>query len=1038
MAFPDVRVEIQVGSAWTDITGDVLRRDRLTVRRGRSDGGTQADPSSCTLTLANDGRYSPRNPLSPYYGLIGRNTPLRWSVPYATRLVLDGTAGGQATTPSQPAFTSADLDLRAEADAVWGSGLGQALISKWGAAGQRSYGLWVARGNAALTWSTTGTDQRFVLASLPAGVRGRLALRATLDVNNGAGGHTVVLYWARSLAGPWVPLGTTVGAGTTTIFAGTAPLQIGGEDTTISPAVLPADGDVYRAEVRTGIDGALVASPDFTTLAPGSTGFTDSAGVPWTLEGTAAVSDRLVRFHGEVSAWPPRWDLSGQDVSVPVQAAGLLRRLGQGAKALESTLRRRIPADPDVIAYWPMEEERGADQAYSPLPRVQAAATSAMEWAADESLGGSAALPRITTASRLTGRVPSATAGRWHVECVYKLDAAPPEPCRLLEIRTTGTYDRLLVSVEGGNVKLLGLVSSDTGTTITTVLNVIAIDFYSRWNRLLIRAEQSGGSTTFHVNWVTIGLVERGLSTTVTATAGRVTQVMIAPSVQLGDRQLHMGHLAVFRVVRSRAFDQADDGFAGTSALDWLTRLPAEEGIPITVAGVPAEAPSMGPQLPATLLELLRQAENADGGLLGERRDRLALAYRARASLYSQPPALRLDYTARHEVAPPLTPVEDDDATRNDITVQRAGGSSARAVQESGPLSVAPPPAGVGRYDEAVTLNLYADEQTEPAAYWRLWLGTQDELRWPSVTVNLAAAPHLIPTATTVAEGDRITIANLPPWLPPGAADLLVLGYTEVVDLYRWEITFTCAPARPWAVGQVAVYEDFESATPAIPLTAGGALPWTRTTTTPHTGAWCLRSGAIGNNQTSDAVLTVPPGASELTFWYRVSSEAAGPGFLGDRFQVIRDGALVFQVQGTAGTWARSILDVSTASSITFRYTKDNSSAAGEDAAYIDNLALVYGAAPDRADTDGSQLAAAVTATATTLSVATTSGPLWTTAPAELPVTIAVGGEEMTVLAISGASSPQSFTVIRSANGISKAHAAGADVRLARPTITAL
>ena len=47
---------------------------------------------------------------------------------------------------------------------------------------------------------------------------------------------------------------------------------------------------------------------------------------------------------------------------------------------------------------------------------------------------------------------------------------------------------------------------------------------------------------------------------------------------------------------------------------------------------------------------------------------------------------------------------------------------------------------------------------------------------------------------------------------------------------------------------------------------------------------------------------------------------------------------------------------------------------------------------------------------------------------------IVVGGEEMAISSISGASSPQTFTVVRSANGVVKAHSAGADVRLARPT----
>jgi hypothetical protein len=87
----------------------------------------------------------------------------------------------------------------------------------------------------------------------------------------------------------------------------------------------------------------------------------------------------------------------------------------------------------------------------------------------------------------------------------------------------------------------------------------------------------------------------------------------------------------------------------------------------------------------------------------------------------------------------------------------------------------------------------------------------------------------------------------------------------------------------------------------------------------------------------------------------------------------------------------------------------------------------VYG----RVDTDGSTLHTSVSSSATSLSVDTASGfPLWTTTAADFPFDIAVGGERMTVTNITGSSSPQTFTVTRSVNGVSKAQSAGADVRL--------
>ncbi len=83
-------------------------------------------------------------------------------------------------------------------------------------------------------------------------------------------------------------------------------------------------------------------------------------------------------------------------------------------------------------------------------------------------------------------------------------------------------------------------------------------------------------------------------------------------------------------------------------------------------------------------------------------------------------------------------------------------------------------------------------------------------------------------------------------------------------------------------------------------------------------------------------------------------------------------------------------------------------------------------------------LAVVLDADDTTLSVATTSGPVWTTDPADLPMDIMVGGERMSVTAVSGASSPQTVTVTRWINGVVKPHLSGAAVRIAEPVVTAL
>ncbi|WP_073754227.1 hypothetical protein [Streptomyces sp. CB03234] len=820
MSFPvqplDVRTELQIGGVWTDISADVYTRSPITIDHGRKDEGTRTDPSKCALELNNKlGKYSPRNPMSPYYGLIGRNTPIRVSVPGdESYLLLDGTAAGFASTPDAAALDiTADIDLRAEASLDWTAPGTQTLIGKWGGAGARSYLLMIESGILAFRWSTDGTNGFFVSLTLPHMPR-RGAVRATIDVDNGAGGRTTRLYWAESLDGPWTQIGSdVVTTGTTSIFNSASGLAVAPSD--VSSGRLPAVGRIHRAEVRSGIDGTIVANPDFRTLAAGASGFTDSAGRAWTVTAPATVTNRAFRFTGEVSSWPSRWDVSGKDVWTSIEAAGIQRRMGQGKKPLASTLRRRIPSG-SPLAYWPMEDGENATQAYSTVPRVLPLTTSGFDYAAEDGLGGSSPLPKLGATASFRGPIPRRTASGWHVEMVYRLPTMPAAQTEILRVTVTGSVARTVVvyaSTAGVRLEALDI----TGDVIVSVIysDPGAIgQFTARWNRLQVFTSDEGGGTTRitarwrdingagGMSWVTTTFTgAMGAATAVSGTYGAATEGMV------------LGHLAAFDVPGTGTtagvtiYDQADDGYTGESAIDRLARLTREENIGFDwIDGDTTRASeAMGPQRPETLLELLQTCADTDGGVLYEDRERLGLLYRDRTSLYNQTPRLALNYETDGEVGPPLEPVEDDQKVRNDVTITREGGSSARAVDETSPLSIQAPPDGIGLYDESVTLSLATDGQAEQIAAWRLHHGTWDEARYPSVRLMLHAAPHLIPDLLALQIGDKATITNPPAWLPPDDIELLVQGYTEVLDQYTWDVVLNCSPARPWTVG---VLED--------------------------------------------------------------------------------------------------------------------------------------------------------------------------------------------------------------------------------------
>ena len=124
----------------------------------------------------------------------------------------------------------------------------------------------------------------------------RIGVRVTVDIDNGAGGHTVTFYTSSDWT-TWTPLGSAVTrAGALTSAAVTQPFEVGGDDESGDSFT----GRVWRAEWRDA--GVLVAAPDFSAYPEWT--FTDPTrsdgqGNVWTLEGDAG----LVR-DWTVDTWP--------------------------------------------------------------------------------------------------------------------------------------------------------------------------------------------------------------------------------------------------------------------------------------------------------------------------------------------------------------------------------------------------------------------------------------------------------------------------------------------------------------------------------------------------------------------------------------------------------------------------------------------------------------------------------------------------------------------------------------------------------------
>lgn len=214
-------------------------------------------------------------------------------------LRLDGISGTYTSTPDSVGVSvTSSIDLRAKiAPDSWSGGplVGQTLISKGnGGIPETSYHFYISTtGALVLSLSANGTSNS---ASTSTAVTGFAPgsihwVRATWNNTT-----DVVQFFTSESGATWTQLGLNGAISLAGIFDSTVPVDIGGR-TGVDPGAFDMfTGNIYYIEIRNGIDGAVVASPDFTQTpweagdaAPTSN--PDSNGNIWTLHGNAIINE---------------------------------------------------------------------------------------------------------------------------------------------------------------------------------------------------------------------------------------------------------------------------------------------------------------------------------------------------------------------------------------------------------------------------------------------------------------------------------------------------------------------------------------------------------------------------------------------------------------------------------------------------------------------------------------------------------------------------------------------------------------------------
>ena len=845
---------------WVNRSDDVeVTGGGVSISGGRADEIGQVDTSSADLRVDNaSGHYCTQNPLGRWYGKLARNCPARW-----------GTISGAATWSAAATNGWGTPDIGSS----WT--LGGTLSNYSASSGMGRFVI--ATANVANNQILNGADARdgmatFVCSSPVIATGGPLIYGLICRYTDA---NDYLFFCVELSTSGSISAKIRRFTGTTITLATVEPLAFTYSVNERIKARCQWDGPNLRLKVWEEAQ----PEPDAWTVTATDTNCQGSqVGMRlWRFLGnsnagslTFAVDDleiEAVEAIGTVPAWPVRWDPTAQHSWAPIQIAGIMRRLGQGQLALRSPMYRQISSYTRLVGYWPMEDGSDATSLTNVVSGGAAGTALGMQFGSDGPAGSAGAATFTGTSaaeSKVVGvfKGASTTAG-WQFSWSAKLPALPAGLTQMVAWSTNnGYFWAINMNVNVYNVRVV-----DPGGTIVLDSNVSFVGGFdppNDWVTFRMKATQSGGNIVAEFAWFKQGRNSPwGTTDSFSGSVGALRSWTANGNSTMQNAQIcHVfgvttgtDNLQSFNALR------AFDGYVGELAADRVKRLCGEEGVPIAVEAGASE--SMGKQPVLGLLDLLRQCEAADMGVLYEAG--AALGYRPRAARYNRPVALALQIAPDGDIADPAPePTDDDQRISNEWTVGRLNGSEAT---KSDPAHI----ALSGRYPQNTTVNIEGDGRLADHAGWRVHLGTWGEYRWPQITLDLTDRPDLLTAWRGRPFGSRITIAGIPGQGPIGAdADLIVEGWSEDITTTSWRVTLNCSPAKPWDVG---VYDDAGTRRDSTSTTLGVARDAVQTSFTFSTATsvetWSTAAG--------DYPLDVDIGGEQVRVTAMGSVSGSGP-----------------------------------------------------------------------------------------------------------------------------------------------------------------
>lgn len=543
-------------------------------------------------------------------------------------------------------------------------------------------------------------------------------------------------------------------------------------------------------------------------------------------------------FQGFINDFPNKFSDGLVNAWMSMRCSGALNRLQKDSNAQSPAYRASsglTPGDFVPVDYVSCEDGTGATRFANSIPGHQPVTMAgAVTPGGYSGAIGSKSLPTLGASSQMTWILANQpNTGAAFFQCMVNFTQIPAANTTYLEIDTN--------PAAGSNVGRIRVVSNIVGSSLD-IVSLTAAGVEIDRNGVLLSTFDLNKPRLMSVQWYTnLGTTVLGLSFYSTDTGLFDEGCILIPAGTPGTfRQVRAygstnnagwatGHWAIFNdpgIINGPPIfgpnAVAFTAYDGELAVDRLNRIWREDGVPFVCTASAEMSARMGPQPIATTLDIARDCERADLGVLYEHG--FGLGYLALDDRHNRPVELNVLLS---QVAGDLSPADDDSRVVNVARVDRPGGSFTIAVETEGPAGT----AAVGRYQAPnPSRNVWSDPQTGDVATWLVHEGTVDEDRWPDIPLQFHRNPELIPQWVNIRPyGSRMSLASVPSQMAPGRILGEIQGYSLSWNSLLWFATPSIAPATPFDVGKIASesgdadpflgWLESDSCTPAIATT---------------------------------------------------------------------------------------------------------------------------------------------------------------------------------------------------------------------------